>query len=79
MFVCVSSDRTNGNLCVNPHRERIVACTRRGGARLLSRGAEGVTGCSGEGLHPLCHRSFHVCFCAFPVGINYESLHESMV
>ena len=53
--VCVSPDRTHWNPCMNPHRELIVSCTLRGGARRLSRGVEGVTGCSGEGLHPLCH------------------------
>ena len=39
---------------MNLHRELVISCTLRGGARLLSRGVEGVTGGSGEGLHPLC-------------------------
>ena len=50
---------------MNPHRELIVSCTLRGGARRLSRGAEGVTGCSGEGLHPLCLGSSDFVLCAF--------------
>ena len=32
--------------------ETVVAMILRGGARPESRGVEGVTGCSGEGLHP---------------------------
>ena len=32
--------------------ETLVAVTVKGGARPRSRGVEGVTGCSGEGLHP---------------------------
>ena len=32
--------------------ETLVAVILKGGARPQSRGVEGVTGCSGEGLHP---------------------------
>ena len=54
LCVCVSPDRIHWNPGMNLHRELVISCTLRGGARLLSRGVEGVTGGSGEGLHPLC-------------------------